>query len=822
MARQQTLTLPIGVRIPVPQPFLSFPAVLLVRIFLFNPPFPIFSGKVLRKNSVIMAGKKKKRRRKGRQAPPAARLSVPQLRERLDRLLEQGKDRDALRLAKELVKREDVPENRHVLSLAYLGRIRGLADRGMLKEAGALVDTMISRCGSVEGTDRLRLVLSIRAASWQEAARHYVRCLPGLAAEERQKVETLFGALLLSGFRELRELLPPDSSVVSHLAPSREALRSFCKGHGKEVRAALGKIPFRSPYRDFRLLLNGCLLQDADPDAAEQSFGRISSDSPYAAIATACRCQTLGGRQVLAAWQHGTAAEQEMFAEALGLGVRETRFIESLAGASLDGYKMYLLITSRNGSLLPAATRKDLLRRLLPHCREKIIDILPRLRGMTQAEAIRCTALAAEADGVFDVAFDFWEQYLDDMDSGDPGYALKAALILRRLAGLEERSGGIFAQKKKQEYLYRSLQHDPTDVDTWLEVIRLSEQREGLKRSYQLVNEALARLPEEPRILLAAMEAAAQRRAFKKAASLARQVLAVDPINTGAADFLLASHLGHGRKLVRQGKMDLARREFEEADVETRSLRYRGRARICLGMLCLLERDRDEGRQWIEAGWMVNGSPLFSRLLTLLEAHLFELPPARTREFARELRAAVGKEKKPAREDVLRLTDWMNSCTGQEWLLLCQCVRTIKGYLSRAGELRWDRDEGLVLCRALHQGGFLVALARVVGPLRRKWPDDPLIEAYELVSRTRDNGRFLVRGDGGRMLELANALEDSGNPLLVRTLQEEYNRAVARGQERPGKFPVNIFDLPLEQFFDFDDDDNDDDDSFSPKQLDLF
>ncbi len=253
-----------------------------------------------------------------------------------------------------------------------------------------------------------------------------------------------------------------------------------------------------------------------------------------------------------------------------------------------------------------------------------------------------------------------------------------------------------------------------------------------------------------------------------------------------------------------------------------RALRYRGRGLICLGLLEILEGNRDKGMNLIERGRTVNGSPLFSRILTLLEAYLLEAPASLTKEFASDLRAVAGKERLPVRADVLRLGEWMHTFQGMEWNELGRCVRTIKGYLSRAASLEWSRKEGLLLCRALHRGGFLVALERVAGPLKKKWPDQLEIEAYELIARTRNNGRRLRPGDGMRMRELTDALEGGGNHLLADSLHKGYRLACDQGLERP-EIHGGIFGLPVDYESEiFEDLDDDDDDESLPTQLDLF
>ena len=58
------------------------------------------------------------------------------------------------------------------LEQAYLGRIKTLAAKSMIKEAIALLDTLVHHCPNIKA-DPLRLSLMLQAGSYTEAARLY-------------------------------------------------------------------------------------------------------------------------------------------------------------------------------------------------------------------------------------------------------------------------------------------------------------------------------------------------------------------------------------------------------------------------------------------------------------------------------------------------------------------------------------------------------------------------------------------------------------------------------------------------------------------------
>ncbi len=197
----------------------------------------------------------------------------------------------------------------------------------------------------------------------------------------------------------------------------------------------------------------------------------------------------------------------------------------------------------------------------------------------------------------------------------------------------------------------------------------------------------------------------------------------------------------------------------------------------------------------------------------------FDKTQDKLREF-RELRTIAGND--PVREEVLRLADLMNTLVGKKWLALKKCLTSLRGYLSRGASLQWDRNEGILLCRALCRGDLLVALAKVAGPLHKTWPDDSEIEAYEILSRTRKNCRKLCADDLSRMLDLSDEFHYSGNHQLADKLLKGYRLACLKNPRLRQPEPDGIFGLPMHAFIDALDDDYDDDEPFFPEQLDLF
>lgn len=714
-----------------------------------------------------MANKKRKKRKKKK--PSLSSLSASTLRQRLEKALEKGKYQDAIHAGRELLKQKDSEEARSLMRQAYIGRIHALAGKNMLKEALSLIDTMASRCGT-EDTCGLRIILNIRAGAWKEAVEAWNLCSEELENRELQKIEAFLGALALSGRQEILDCISADSSLRTYFPTAENALETFCQGNTDETRKALKKIPFRSPYRDFRTLLNGCLQLTLNSLEADNFFSKIPSDSPYYNMASALRLEMAEPGRIVEILHHASPDQETMFAEVLDITYRDLKFMKSLVQASRDGFQLYRLVKT-HGGCLPGENRLRLLQLLLPHCGAKVIDLLPRYKKISVDERVRIKALAAELDGMLSVAVELWQDYLGLIKPDDPCRDMKKALVLRRQAHLMTMSYMDYYQEEIMDLLLESLKFDAEDVDTWLKAVNIAR-GEDKQKAYRILNDAVRQLPGDARILVASMEAASERGAYKKAARLAEKVLTIDPINSRAENFLIASHLAHGRKLVHKKNYKLARAEFQAANTNARSLRYRGRNLICLGMLNILEGNREDALKLIHKGQEINGSDLPARVLTVMEAHLFKLKAGKRKEFEDDLRKA-GTDR-PVREEVLRLADWIVNFPNMEWKALRQCLDLLKKYMSRTAAMDWSRDEGLLLCRAFFNIHLLVALGKLTASLRKAYPDDSRIEAYELLSRTRNSCRLLNESDMDRMQDLAEEMSQAGDTELSEALYETY------------------------------------------------
>lgn len=683
-----------------------------------------------------MSQKKKKKGKTNKTKPSLNTFSEKNLQELGEKYLRLEDFAEAIAVFKELLRRNGRDEWQQQLARAYRGRIDRLAGKGLVKEALVMLDSMERCCAGAQYLE-LHLELLLRTAKYVEAAAFFAQNRSGIAEELGMRAEAMFGALLLAGDDGVAAALGPDSPVAHDYPAAGRALSAFCQHNDIEVEQALKSIPFRSPYRDFRMLLKGLLLLETDPAAAGNFLAKIGSVSPYWQLARMYEMAGSSLSVVFSRLKDLPPSMRSLLPLFLDINEQEMNFLSRLQEAAPDPFKLHQVIAA-HGKCLGPARQNALLLRLLPHCGRKIESLLPRHRHLPEEQLFRILALASELDGEGDISVEFWDDVLQRIDMAQPENYLQVALILRYQAALMRRYDDVFYPADILKKLEGSLQYDPDDKNAWLTAIKLAALSEGKKKN-NLAAQALTQMPDDVDILIMAIENAAERGAFKKASSLTARLLAIDPINTRAKELLVETQLAHGRKLALQGKFDLAVREFSAASPQSRSVLYKGRSLLCQGMALLCRGEDEQGLSLIEQGRKQAVSELSALLLTSLEARLLQMGNAWKKQFDSQLRQAAGQRKD--REEILRLSGWMEKFTGHHWTALQECLPCLKKYFAGVDALQWSREEGMLISQAMHRAEFASPLEKLSAALLKEWPDEPEFIFYRVWAVIRNGKR---------------------------------------------------------------------------------
>ena len=735
--------------------------------------------------------KRKKRKFKSqiKKAVSLASLPVDELMKRGSLLLGQEKFLDAIACYKHLLKLEQRKEFLQGLEQAYKGRIMALAAKSMYKEAIALLDVLVQRFQKAK-IDLLKFNLLLQAGDYTEAASLYDQCQDQLAPKRQQQIEALFGALLLADNDLKLDCFSADSAIARIYPNALAAIDISCSNQKDKLEEVLRQIPIRSPYRDLRTLLNGLYHFPSDKAKGSEILGKIDTDSPYHYCAATFLATADSPKSLLAKLAATPKADRSKLPGLHGVPVSQIRVLQNLAES--DGKPIFLFkIVRQNEHHFGKANITELYRNILPFCNDQAVEILARSKSFRAAEKYRLCALAAEHAGMSEFAITYWTEYLDTIDRADPTGNREIAMVMRHQVKLMKQDRYEYSAQEVLDTMLKSLEYDPGHAQTWLDSSEYARRFQSAQQHYAIIQDAVLKLPEEVSILLAAMKACSNRGAHKKAAGLAGKVLALDPINTAALDFQVASHLEHGRKLASQKKWALAEKELLAADTRARSIRYKGRSQICLGMLLLLQ-NNDSGLQHIEQGRQENPYPLFGHILVALEARLYGLPKTRQKGYDRLLKQYASATKTIDSTEFHRLISWVLGFEDKQWPMLKLVCQLLKGYFSTAVSMDFSLGEGLSLCRALEQIELPIALFKCSASLVKKHPDVPEFRVWNILASA-------LRTNTPLTFEASMEMEDLFDELVEKN-QFDFIEHIENILEKTG----------LDHDFDFVDDDEED------------
>lgn len=648
--------------------------------------------------------------------------------------MQAGKYREAVAAFKEMLRQEQRPEWIEALAEAYAGRARGLADKGMFKEAAVIWRNRAESCDRFLA-EPAYIELLFQSGQIESALQ--------LLQEQRQQIEErgylprlrlLCAVQVLAGQEALLDLFPADDSLCRDFPAALAALQAYCSGQDAEMEQQLRAIPFRSPFRDFRQILKALSLLGRDASAADSLLGRVDAGSAFHALSITIRVSQAPNPEFLRRYQSMGAAERRFATALKGWSAQQLRLTQELHQLgdrpSADGLLRFLL---RNKEILGGEYVREIAMRILVFHPRGVAAYIKSLGQLPRFHRDRIAALRVEEDGLPHEIFNVWYDVCSFLDkselSQDQENSFIEALILRRMTRQWLRSEPL--NPPALAALERALKCDPDDQPSYLELIRLYRREHKLKEARRLLDEALSRYPEDTEVLTEAVETAIAGSAFKKAARFARRALDLDPINPRVRDILLNSHLAHARKQIQQKKIPLARRELEEAANWARTEQAQGRIDLARGILELSGGDREVAHRCFLSGFERTGGGLAGRFQLLMEAGRMGRPMATVVKQAR-----LPTPPRPAtREQILALIHALSESADEDEGNLAEALACLDGPLKRAAKLEFSLTEMERLCETwlrLDQQDLRTRYARAA---LKRWHDTPVFVFHQLDAK---------------------------------------------------------------------------------------
>lgn len=532
--------------------------------------------------------------------------------------------KEATDLYKDLLKIWDDACYRQQLAQCYLQRALGMSAKGMPKEAIVLWENY-AEWATPPLADLDSYILWLLAAKNSPKAFARLEQLTGQQLDEDYPdLAVWLGFMLFSGYAEIAGHLPADSALTSHFGLMQKALDAYRSGETERIDELLKKLPFRSAFRDLRSLLKAQLAGAVSVEQAQTLLSKIPEHSPYRPMADAMLAYTRNGAEFVETALSLEHTQRRIIARAKGLSAKQTELLEALQklqGNQTDKSRFNLAIQFQ--ALFGIETAQDYCWSLLAVYPAGRKDYLKNFDAIDAFEDNRIQALLCEqGENGYDASY-YWRQCIKSLQNSRPESDLKIALILRRLAG----SG---TKKETVGLLIESLDYDAGDRESFLKILNFYDQIQTDAAEYERWLElSLKRFPQDIEILARAAKSASARKAFKKAAKYAQDLLKIDPVNTVAKQLLFASHLAHARRLIKTRKLHLVEKEIQAAMQMTVNKNLRRQAELMHGFSLLAAEDSKQSLQRVaEALQSLNDDPVNMQFQAFLEASLLDMPVA--------------------------------------------------------------------------------------------------------------------------------------------------------------------------------------------------
>ncbi len=699
--------------------------------------------------------------------------------------LEAGRFREAMAGFKDQLKQGDTPEARRGLAAAYAGRAGQLADKGMLKEAWVIWDNR-RQLGEALEPSPAHVDLLLRLGLAAEAAGLYAQARKAGDGALATALAAPLAARWLAGEDGMVAGLVADDPLLVHGKAARAALAAYAGGDAQALTASLATLPFRSPYRDFAQVLKALQRLPDRPQEAAALLARVPDDSAFAGLRRAAELALI--------------PEAELPARLAGAGEAATRFALTLRGwgemrlalwqeaARLGGNAQGLLrLMHRQRARLGEDWVRPRALRLLVADYPCSLPWLQEAGGKRPSDPEKTLVAAWRADQSGDPwrALDAWGDYADHLKAGanptpETDAALRLALVQRHTdssADILARAGAAGAADELSEdaadLVAESLTQDPHALDTWLRLATYYRQIGQAKEARRFLEPALARWPTDLRVLTAALDLALATQAFKKATGLARRILDLDPINSGARERLVKAHLAHARKQIRATRPDLARKELAQAQTWGGEAAL-GRIEVTAAFVAWVE-GPDAGTAALRAQAERLGKGLDAALALAMEAAAIGDPPTETLRMA-----GLSRVKCKGRDDLLAALARLRAHLDGGGSLTRELGAYADRVLKAAAALALATPEAEGACETLLRAHLDEARLAFAAAALGRWPGAPRFEFHAIDAQYSRGGwvhnsvrqrlvvaheRALAEGDTRTVHRLTGLLDDFGGPL---------------------------------------------------------
>jgi tetratricopeptide (TPR) repeat protein len=527
---------------------------------------------------------KHKRRRGG-----GAVIEPHTLEQRIERALSEQRYQHALELARTLHRTTPAPYAADLLVRAALKRAGQLTASNYLRDAAAVLTSVVKLARSPEQQEALAVALAecgefeqaLRLAGQLSSPGLQARIL-GHAADASMRERSVLAAGLPADFQTQRSLIV-------------KAFAEVQAGRDEEARTTLQGIGLSSPFLEWKVLLRGLLAYyQNDDERALENWQRLEPQRVPARLAAPFR------QAIDPSYRHAQPPETQTRLLNLFDQLQGTTLIPRLRQTqqSLSNPRQLAQAFRQAEGLLPAlkAEAPQLVARLaacffwtiIDHGFPEDLKRYQRLFGTPPEDASlnRLEALAVEHRGDFERAHDAWQRFerglAQHAAAFPPGHAEHMrALVWQRMGDnaaqmpdmdLRDRLGGLNGMRLPrpltpgaEECFKRSLELAPDQLDAHKALIRFYLDEEKFGKALQAAKRLVKQFPDHAPTLELAGDLSLRKSDYKDAVLYFSCAVQANPLAASLRGKLGAAHAGRGAELAESGAFAEARAEFQAA-----------------------------------------------------------------------------------------------------------------------------------------------------------------------------------------------------------------------------------------------------------------
>jgi tetratricopeptide (TPR) repeat protein len=713
--------------------------------------------------------------------------------------------KEAIKLYKQLVKDEGLPQWSEGLAQAYAARASELAARGLFEQAQILLDNTAAPDGTVRNP-LLYVHCLVKRGQHQKAAEHALKYVGTgkLARDQTARLGEVAAALAVAEPCRLETPQDPQSERgkwLEQAAAARQAMAAWLEGKPQEdIDHLLSRISLRSDFKALRLILKALITAPLDPDRARQLMHTITPRSPFAALREAAEAALAAPQSgFLGSSTAANGARRSFIFQIHGLAGNGSQSLSQLAKAESSGPGSLFAYLIRQAETQPVDVRSACLN-LLPRVPDRVARFEKSFGALSPFDRHRVLALAAEARKDRERAEHHWVAAAESLEAAaGPQAKLSVGVIYRHLATLAGADDDPECEESPPvvDYLERSRKADPEHLPTLLKLIGHYRSTDGLENVRRLVEEAVERFSNEAAVLLQGVEWATRAKDFDRAIGLAHRLLLLDPINASVRQRTIDLRILAAREQMHSGDADLAAKQIAEAVKLELPDAPSFRLRIVDGLIAIGRAGGREAEARLREGVALAGGGVAGWFHASLEYLLMH--GASERGLLR--RGLVEAQKgAPSKQEILSIALALEADAAREnSAAVAPLIRQIRGWLLKGSRLDWSADEARRVAQMLWQTEAFQVLEDYARRGLARTPNAAVWRFYHVIARTRGDADKLREHEEEDLAEIADDAARCGRladaKLIWRFLDQVGNPAPGAASQRDSNVDDMVADL---------------------------